>query len=351
MKTETKQLLKAVSKAATVVETNSTMPIIQNILFSNEGGKLTLSATDLQSTIKVSTELDAPEGLSVAVPTKTISDLLKTLSGDITLTFDNNVLLVKASTGEYKIATYPGADFPAVEITEGENKVKGYLIEKAIEATSGSVSSDDLRPAMSGIYFDLENGNVAATNGHRMSVYGINLDGETSFIVPPKNLTLLKGLQDQDVKYAVEQNHVHFKTDEFAFKIRLVDAKYPPYLQVIPKGNDKELAISQEELLGALKRVSLFTNSDTKQVKLTLGDKILISGEDLNFNSSAEEDVAGQYSGDPLTIGFNAKYVIDLLNTTGEGRITLTFSEPNKPALMYNTSNPKLTQLVMPVMI
>ena len=164
---------------------------------------------------------------------------------------------------------------------------------------------------------------------------------------------LFKNLGDEEVSYTVDGSHAYFNVgNETSFKIRVIDAKYPNYEAVIPEGNDKSFTVDVKEFLTSVKRVSLFSNSDTKQVILTLGKEFTtISGQDINYNTSAKELVKGSYEGEDMEVGFNSRYLVSLLNVLGDGSVKMTFSHPSKPVLMYSEKLPKMTQLVMPIAI
>lgn len=347
-----RELSKYIAKAASIVNSGALLPITQNVLFREVGGELKLFSTDMETSLV----LDVPnfpveEGLNVAVEPKKLVDLLKSIAPQKPVyTFANNKLVVEASEGSYEFPTYPGEDFPLVQILKGENSTKGFMFQRAIELTQGCVSTDDLRPVMTGVYFDTTEGNVVSTNGHKLSRYTMSFAGD-SFILPVKTASLFKDLGDEDVFYTVSDSAAHFATDGFGFRIRLVEGQYPPYMRVIPTNNDKSLKVEKDVLLDSLKRVSLFSNSETKAVALKVTeDSLTVEGQDVNFGNSAEEFLAGTWEGDkPFTIGINAKYLIDLLNVAGEGTIELTFSEPSRPILVKSSGNPKLLQLVMPI--
>ena len=351
IKIDAKVLLKNVSKVASIVNSSSIMPITQNILFQTGKGMIALTGTDLETTVKVVVDADYTlDGQSVAVPAKRLLDLLKSLSGALEISFGDNKAVVKASTGKYEIGVFPGADFPKAKFTEGENSIKGYMFSHAVELVGGAVSTDDMRPNMTGVFFDSNNKKVVATDGHRLVRFDLKIAGE-SFIVKPKPLALLKGLQDEDVKYCVADNHIHFTTDTMNVSVRLIEGTYPPYQRVIPDANTKVLHVKSEDLAEAVKRVSLFSNAETKQIKLELGEEVKISASDLNFGTSADEKLEAKYIGQPLTIGLNARYLTELLSASKEATLKITFSEANKPVLIYSSMNPKLLQLVMPVML
>ena len=336
------ELLKYVSTAASVVDSNAVTPITKNLLFKNNK----ILATDLNTSIEVKTPFHV-DG-KVAVDTQKLVALLKSLGQqDIEIDFAFPTTKIKSSSGKYSISAFDGADFPAIEFGIGENTAKGFLFETALDLTKGSVSNDELRPVMTGVLFDTNLGYVVSTNGHKLSRYQATFKGE-SFILPPSVAGLFKTISDENVHYEVRNNMINFTTESLKFSIRKVEGTYPPYDRVIPTNNDKSLTIEQKDLLTVLKRVSLFS-SETSAISLELGDTVKIKGTDLNFGNSADETLQATYEGSPLTIGLNAKYLIELLNTSGDGTITITFSEANKPVLIYNSNNPRYLQLVMPV--
>ena len=338
------ELLKYVSTAASVVDQGVLVPIARNLLFKGN----TISATNLNKSIEVTTPFEFGDE-AIAVDTQKIVALLKSLKGeDVKVEFGFPVTKVTSNAGKYSISAYDGADFPPLTFETGENSAKGFLFETALDLTKGSVSSDELRPVMTGVMFDTELGYVVSTNGHKLSRYQATFKGD-SFILPPSVSDLFKTVSDENVFYSVSGNMIHFVTENLKFNIRRVEGNYPPYDKVIPQNNEKSLTIKQSELLTALKRVALFSSAETSAIALDLSDVVKINGTDVNFGNKAEETLAGTYKGDSTKIGLNAKYLAELLQTSGEGNITMTFSEPNKPVLIYNSSNPRYLQLVMPI--
>ena len=338
------ELLKYVSKAAAVVDSNNLVPIARNLLFKGNW----IQATDLQTTINVSTPFGF--GDPVAVDAQKLVALLKALKNqEIEFDLGFPVTSISTNNGEYEISAFNGDDFPPIKFGETENVTKTFILKRAIELTEGSVSSDDLRPVMTGVYFDSELGNVVATNGHKLS--RISSKFKESFILPPAAFGLIKNMEEGEVYYGASDNNITIATEGTVFSVRKIDGNYPPYDRVIPTTNNKTLTIAQNEFLTAAKRVSLFASQESSTIILELGDALKIKGQDINFGNKAEEDLMATYSGEPITIGLNAKYLVELLNTTGDGPLEITFSEPNKPVLMTNKTNPKYLQLVMPVSI
>lgn len=338
-------LLKQVSIAASVVDSNCLVPIAKNLWFQDG----TICATDLNLNIIVNTEFTFSE-TAVAVDTQKIVALLKSLKGqEVDITFGSPTTTVTSSTGEYKISAYDGAEFPKIDIQKGDFTAKTYMFERAIDLTKGSVSNDDLRPSMTGIYFDSELNYAVATNGHKLSRYQAKF--EDSFILPAYAFPLIKLLDSEEVSYGSTNTKVSFYTDDVAFEVAKIDGKYPPYSKVIPENNDKTLTVEASELQDVVKRIALFSNAETGAIVFDMGGKVVISGQDVNFGNSAEENLDAKFtSPSDLKIGFSAKYLGSVLNGL-EGTLTITFSELNKPALITSNSNPRLLQLVMPVVI
>ena len=357
MKIESKNLLKAVTKVAAVVNPQALLPITQNILFEIGEG-LTLYGTNLETTIAVTVEdYENLEGDSFAVPSKTLLDLLKTLNEGLELIVSGNTLVIKANSGQYEIGVFPAGEFPKGEFLLGEKYARGYMFDQVIDLVGSSTSNDELRPAMGGIFFD-QDGTTVATDGHRLTRLKANIGGD--FIIPPKALSVIKGFQDEKVFYKVDNNFVHFSAGNLKAKVRLIEGQFPPYRKVIPADFEYTFLTSAKDLLTILKRVSLFSNDTTKQVKIDFNNsKTTVAGADTSYNRKAEEQLFGSLTkgltrpaGDEkVVIGFNAKYLIEVLNTIGDTDIDIKFSAPNKPVVILPKNNPKLLKLVMPIML
>ena len=353
-------LLKYVERAAKVVNTSALVPIAKNILFTStpNGPNTVLKATDFETSIVVNVPWLPYIGFDYAVDAQKLVQVLKSLKSEdiIDYIIKDGTFTVKTLAGKFTLPYLDGSDFPAIHISKPKFTAPSYVFERALELTSGCVSQDELRPTMTGVFFDTEGGNVVATNGHKLSRYTVGFEGE-GFILPTKALSLFKGLGDAKIGYSSDSNSVSFSVNEGAggkvdFKFTKINGTYPPYSRVIPTNNDKTFVIEQEDLLTAVKRISLFSSSETSSIVLELSSEgSMIKGQDINFGNKAEEALIGSYEGEDFTIGLNAKYLIDLLNTSGKGKLAVTFSENNKPVLIENNTNPKLLQLIMPVNI
>lgn len=357
-----KDLLKACAQPASVIKSGGVIPILSNLLFETRGGALSIIGSDLQTSLETTVEpLQIDQGESSTVPAALLIKLLKSLpKEDITLTFDSskNTLKVKASTGTYDLATYSAADFPKAKTFEvtGTFSIKGFMLAQVLSNTTLAASQDELRPAMAGVLFDIKTDGTTfvATDGHRLCRYKVNQGGEDAqVILPVEPLAVLKDLKDEDVDVVYDETNLKASFGNTVLITRLIDGKYPNYDAVIPKETTKSFKIQQKTLLNTLKRVSLFSNEKSKQLVFEVDDGVLyISTADLDFSTSAKEKLELEELPNCVAkIGFNAGYLIEMVNNAGDDLIKFSFTEPNRPVLIHASKKPGLTQLVMPVMI
>jgi len=235
------------------------------------------------------------------------------------------------------------------------------LIQDAIGKTMFAVSTDDLRPAMMGVYFDIgeAESKFVATDGHRLVRFvnrNLKSDQPVSFIVPDKALNLIsKALDGADCDLTVSDDHAQFKSGNTIIITRLINEQYPNYESVIPRDNDKELSVDKNQMLSTVKRVSVFSSSTTRQIRLQLSaDKLTIRAEDIDMSSEAKETIACDYSFDEMEIGFNAKYLADVLSNVDGDEAKFEFSTPNRAGIVKpveESEGEEMLMLVMPVML
>ncbi len=370
--TSSAKLREALTTVAGAVPTKSTLPILECILFEREAGGdgLRLSATDLEISIvqRLPVQLESngsPKGDRVAVPAKRLLDTLRALPDlPIEFTADEafNVTL-RTDQGRYKMVGHDGADYPALPELEGEHRIEtgGALLRRAIQKTSFAVSKDALRPAMMGIYFQIEpeQGRTVATDGHRL--VKLTLTQMTSaepinFIVPEKALTLAgRVADDTPCTIVVDGGHVGFEFEHARVLARLIDEAYPNYEAVIPVENDRRLAVNRIAMLAAVKRVGLYSSSMTHQIRLSLdADKLEISAEDIERASEAKETVLCEYDNEPMVIGFNAEYLTEVLSNLDADDVVFEFSSPNRAGVVMpqdQQDGEEILMLIMPVML
>ncbi len=363
-------LLKQLQAISGVVGTNSTLPILDNFLFKLEDSELNISASDLETTMNARLTADMAEnGGSVAIPAKILLDTLKTLT-NVPVTFDvdesNFGITLTAGEGKFRLAGQNGEDFPKTPEIEGGSKLQidSDILYNAISKTIFAASNDELRPAMSGVYFELSDENITfvATDAHKLVRYrrnDIKAKDSASFIMPKKPLNQLKHILAQDdapVNLEYNDTNARFTFQNITVTCRLIEGKYPNYNAVIPKENPNKLVVDRISFINSIKRVSLFSNQTTYQVKFKIaGSELVLNAEDLDYSNEAKERLNCHYEGEDLEIGFNSKFMSEMLNNVETEQVMLEMSEPNRAGLIMpvdsDNKDEDVLMLVMPIML
>jgi len=362
-------LYKEIQVLGGIINSSNTLPILDNFLFEINNNKLVLSSSDLESTMTSQIEIESTSTDKIAISAKLLTDILKTFS-EQPLTFiktDNNTIEISASNGKYSLAYLNGDEFPKqVEILDAhETVINGSDLGNAINSTIFASGTDDLRPVMSGVFFQFNSESLkfVATDAHKLVKFETTeytASEVSEFIMPKKPLQILKGILqtvDSDLRIQHNDSNAKFIFDKSSITCRLIDGKFPNYEAVIPKDNPNVLTIDRQLFLNSARRVSIFSNKTTNQVRLKLAGSLLnISAEDFDFSNKADENLECQYSGDDIQIGFNSKFLIEMLNNLDSDMITLSMSHPNRagiirPLIESGESKESITMLVMPVML
>ena len=363
-------LLKNLSSISGVITSNPVVPILENVLFEIENGNLLITASDLQTSVMVELQVESKENGSVAIPAKILIDTLKNLPEQpVTFSIDENNynIEINSDNGRYKLAGENSADFPKVpEISDGYAfTVNANTLALAIGNTIFSTSTDELRPAMTGVFFRLSSNSCTfvSTDGHRLVKYiRTDISGDEvdhDMIIPRKSLNLLKTIipsdDKNDINIEFNASNAFFSNDNIKLVCRLIDERYPDYENVIPSDNSNSIEVDKSEILSSLKRISIYANKTTNQVRLKVsGSEILISAEDLDFSNEANERISCEHDGDDIEIGFNAKFLIEILSNIHSDKVIFKLSEPNRAGLVLPEDiedEEDLTMLVMPVML
>lgn len=364
----TSVLLKQLQAISGASSSSTVLPILENFLFEIKDNTLTISATDLQTSMVTSLPIEAKEEGRVAMPSKILIDTLKTLPDQpVAFSVDTTTLAIEISAGDgkYKLSGENADDFPKIPTIDNVSSVKieAGILAEAINKTIFAVSNDELRPAMSGVYVQLNEQNITfvATDAHRLVRYrrtDVGAEKATSIILPKKALTLLKSsLPSDETPVSMEYNNTNafFQFGSINLICRLVDERYPDYEAVIPQVNPNKLTVDRSLFLNTLRRVVIFANKTTHQVRLKIsGSELHISAEDLDFSNEAHERLSCQFEGDDLEIGFNAKFLVEMLNNLSCEEVVLEMSSPNRAGLLLpavKTDNEDVLMLVMPVML
>ncbi|MEO9476158.1 MAG: DNA polymerase III subunit beta [Cyclobacteriaceae bacterium] len=361
-------LLKQLSAINGVITTNPVVPILENFLFEITDGTLTITASDLQTSMITEMEVEAKEDGSIAIPAKILLETLRNLPEQpVTFSIDSDTysIEINSDNGRYKLSGENATDFPKIPaVSDGYsvNMASGVL-SQAINNTIFATSNDELRPAMTGVYVKLDETNTTfvATDSHRLIRYrrvDVAADMGHSMIIPRKALTLLKTtLPSENTNVNVEFNasNAFFNFNNVKMICRLIDERFPDYENVIPADNNNSMVINKGALLSSLKRIAIYANKTTHQVRLKIaGSELMISAEDLDFSNEANERLSCEHDGEDIEIGFNAKFLIEMLNNLDAEDLTLKLSAPNRAGIITpndKDENEDILMLVMPVML
>ncbi len=362
------QLLKQLQILGGVINNNNTLPILDNFLFELSSKELKVSASDLETTMSTVIAAEADENGTIAVNARLLLDTLKTFP-EQPLTFvaeDNHTLEISSESGKYALAYADGTEFPkAVELDDpSSTTIKGDILATAIGKTIFASGNDDLRPVMSGVFFQFstENLTFVATDAHKLVKYtrnDVQANEVAEFIMPKKPLNLLKNiLSGSENEITIEYNNANAKfiVDKTVLVCRLIDGKYPNYDAVIPKENPNKLTLDRNSFLNSVRRVSIFSSKTTHQIRLKMaGTELNISAEDIDFSNKADERLQCSYEGDDMQIGFNSKFLSEMLSNLESNEILLEMSLPNRAGILTPIDGLEegelITMLVMPVML
>ncbi|MCX7697767.1 MAG: DNA polymerase III subunit beta [Bacteroidales bacterium] len=361
-------LQRALQSIHQLIGTNSLVPIVENYLFESDGEVLHVTATDneTRATVTLSPTMLSGEG-KVAVPPKILLETLKNLPDiPVTFTFDLENLMGELNTGNgiYKMSLYNAENYPV--FTELENPrellIESSVLSQAIIRTLPAVGYDEMRPQMNGVYFEIspQYSNFVSTDSHKLIRYrrlDVKGDNAFSFILHKKPLPLLKNLLssvDANVIVRFNETNVSFTFDKYFISCRLIEGRYPAYENIIPQDSQYRLVVDREMLISALKRVSVFANQALPEVVFNInGQELLLVAEDFDFSNSARERLTCSYEGDNFRIGFNAKFLLDLLNNMSSEHVLFLFTSPNRAVIIRpeeETDNKEeLLMLVMPI--
>ncbi|OIQ22177.1 MAG: DNA polymerase III subunit beta [Flavobacterium sp. MedPE-SWcel] len=361
-------LLKNIQVLSGVIPPSTTLPILHNFLFEIEHNKLRITASDLETTMTTTLDVESETIGTIAIPGKLLLDTLKTFP-EQPLTFtvrDNNTIEINSNSGEYILSYITGDRFPkAISLSNlSTTALPSKTLSTAISKTVFATSTDDLQPNLCGVLFKLSTQGVlfVATDAHRLVEYArtdVKASQVADFIMPKKPLHVLKsilGTSDDEVKIEYNDSNATFSFDNYVLNCRLVDGKYPNYKAIIPKDSPNHLLINRTQLLKSVNCVGIFSSKSLQQVRLKIAGKELnISAEDKDYSNKADERLSCDYQGDDMQIGFNAKYLAEMLKNLDSEDVRIELSLPNKAGLILPADGldegEKITMLVMPSLI
>ncbi len=366
------ELLSHLSAISKVISSKSTMPVLDNFLFDLSGNEIVITASDLESTLITSIELDNTEGEGIiAIPAKLLIDTLKEFP-EQPLTFqintENFAVEIFSDNGKFSIVGQSGEDFPELPSVNEESatsvKLGHRVLLKGIEKTLFATADDELRPVMNGIFIELSDENISfvASDAHKLVRYRRTdavAEFDSSFILPKKPAGLLRNLlprEDHDVKLEFDEKNAIFTLSHFKLICRLVEGNYPSYNSVIPTDNPNKMVIDRQAFYNTVKRVSVFSNQASNLIKLSINDNLLIvSAQDIDYSISAVERLNCEYSGEEIEIGFKSTFLLEILSNLSAGEIRLEMSDPSRAGLLLpvelEEDGEDILMLLMPMMI
>ena len=353
-----------------VINSKSTLPILDCFLFNIEDNKLSITASDNETTLDTSMEVIECDGnFQFAISSKTLLDAIKELP-EQPITFDVNStsmeITIQYMNGKYSMVGQTADEYPMAALM-GENSVS-FTIEAdtllgGINRTVFATADDELRPVMNGIYFDIFTDNITlvASDGHKLvryRLYNVKADEKAAFILPKKPAMLLKNLlakEAGEIKITFDDRNATFEMPNHRMICRLIEGRYPNYNSVIPQNNPFKITIDRTALLSALRRVSVFSSQSSSLIKLRMNNnELLISAQDIDFSTSAEEKLICSYEGNAMSIGFKATFLMDILSNISGQEVVIEVSDPSRAGVLVPAEQveaEELLMLLMPMML
>jgi DNA polymerase-3 subunit beta len=365
-------LLNHLQGLSRVISSKNTLPILDNFLFKLDGKTLEITASDLETTMVTTMELENTDGSgSIAIPAKLITDSLREFP-DQPLTFtintDTYAVTISSENGQFSVVGQHGEDFPQLPKIKPERSVSLQIsatsLVTGITNTLFATADDELRPVMNGIFMELSPADITfvASDAHKLVRYkrkDVNADASASFILPKKPAGLLKNLLSkghEQVTIEFDDKNAFFTLPNYQVVCRLVEGNSPSYNSVIPPNNPNKLIIDRIKLLNTIRRVSVFSNQASNLVRLSLkGNRLTVSAQDIDFATSAVEDVTCQYNGDELEIGFKSTFMVEILGNIQSTEVSIELSDASRAGLFIpfdkENENEDVLMLLMPMMI
>lgn len=365
------KLLKNLQALSGVIGSKNTLPILDDFLFQLTENELKITTSDLDVTMTVSMVPDMVEGTGeVTIPARLLLEIMKNFPDvPITISVDSNTLAVEliAGEGRYKLAGHKSDEFPQLPAMADTLvwEIPADVLAKGFEKTVFATGTDEIRPIMSGVLMEMTENYLTfvATDAHKLVRYrrmDVKSDVAASFIMPKKPINQLKSilgsLADEPVRIEFNKTNASFVFGDYMLICRLIEGRYPNYDAVIPKQNPNQLTIDRQTFLSAIRRVAVFSSKATHQVRFRIaGQELTLTAEDIDFYNEAKERLSCSYQGDDMEIGFNSRFLQEMLGNFDSETVKIEMSAPNRAGIITPVENGNesedLLMLLMPVML
>ncbi len=364
-----KNIFKSLSHLQGVVDKKNSLPILSNILLEATDNKLVLSSTDMDISIIESIDCEVLEEGATTINSQIFYDVIRKLSDESNVEIisnDSKRLTIRSNKSKFSLSCLPKEDFPIIENKRNGNKltINSGTLFRLIDKTKFAISNEETRYFLNGLYFNVKNSNgnnlitLVGTDGHRLATNSSLLDSKfeeiPGVIIPRKTINELYKLlseNDQIIEIDITQNKINFYFKSIILSSKLIDGNFPDYQRVIPKENNNLLEINRSDLLNAVDRVGTVANEKSPVIKLKLLENIINLSTINNDNSTATEDIKCSYNGDDIEIGFNSRYIMDIINNLENENILIKFKDSSSPIIVVENTNPDLIYVLMPMRV
>ena len=366
------ELLSRLQSVSRVISSKNTLPILDNFLFQIQDGTLTITASDLETTMRTRLNLDNVDGEgTIAIDAKRLTDILKEFPEQPLIFEINNDTMgvdILSDNGTFSLMGQSGMEYPEMQRLNEDNttsiSMQGHTLLKGIMKTLFATADDELRPVMNGISITAapEGATFAASDAHKLVRYrnaNIECQSNASFILAKKPANMLKNIlakENDQIKLQFDEKNAHFILSDYEMICRLVDGQYPNYETIIPTNNPNKLTITRMDLVNTLKRVSVFASQSSNLIKLELrNSQVTVSAQDIDFSISAYEKISAQYQGEDMSIGFKSAFLIEILSAMSSENVVFELSDPSRPGIILpmekESEQEDELMLLMPMML
>ncbi|MCQ2250820.1 MAG: DNA polymerase III subunit beta [Bacteroidales bacterium] len=366
------ELLSRLQSVSRVISSKNTLPILDNFLFQIQEGTLTITASDLETTMRTRLTLDNVDGEGViAIDAKRLTDILKEFPEQpliFEINSDTMAIDILSDNGKFSVMGQSGMEYPEMQrLNDGNTtsiSMPGNTFLKGILKTLFATADDELRPVMNGISVTVapQGATFAASDAHKLVRYrnqNISCNNNASFILAKKPANMLKNIlakEEGDIQLQFDEKNAYFIMKDYEMICRLVDGQYPNYETIIPTNNPNKLTITRADLVNTLKRVSVFASQASNLIKLELrNSQVTVSAQDIDFSISAYEKIGAQYDGEEMSIGFKSAFLIEILNAITSENVVMELSDPSRAGIILplekESDQEDELMLLMPMMI